>query len=242
MGAVAGAGPGRAAPREPGTPWTFSIPPSRAATGRTTISSPDSTDAPGTPAWPCPRMGFGGPGWAGFSRRARPPGRATTSPPTARFCSTGTSSSTGTRRGVRRASDWPARATGALGPSCPSRCWRLGPRGSWDERARGRSVCRSGRRCLLPVLPGQDRARRQRLGVARFAGRRRAGTSSRANPILELGAPGAFDENGLGEPAVWASHGWYWMLYTGRDRRENRRIGLARSRDGVRWERLSEPP
>ena len=28
------------------------------------------------------------------------------------------------------------------------------------------------------------------------------------------------------------------MLYTGRDRSEVRRLGLARSRDGVRWEKL----
>ena len=61
----------------------------------------------------------------------------------------------------------------------------------------------------------------------------------RTNPVMELGAPGAFDENGLGEPAVWNSGGSYWMLYTGRDRMERRRIGLARSIDGVRWERES---
>jgi len=30
------------------------------------------------------------------------------------------------------------------------------------------------------------------------------------------------------------------MLYTGRDRAEHRRIGLARSRDGVLWRRVSE--
>ena len=30
------------------------------------------------------------------------------------------------------------------------------------------------------------------------------------------------------------------MLYTGRDKGERRRLGLARSTDGVRWERLSD--
>ena len=55
--------------------------------------------------------------------------------------------------------------------------------------------------------------------------------------MLELGSVGAFDENGLGEPAVWTSGGSYWMLYTGRDRGEHRRMGLAWSRDGVHWER-----
>ena len=49
-------------------------------------------------------------------------------------------------------------------------------------------------------------------------------------------------EVGLGEPAVWESHGWYWMLYTARDRKEWRRIGLARSQDGVRWTRVSKKP
>jgi hypothetical protein len=60
----------------------------------------------------------------------------------------------------------------------------------------------------------------------------------RRNPILELGSYGAFDENGLGEPAVFVSRGYYWMLYTGRDRNEFRRMGMARSRDGVRWEKI----
>ena len=36
---------------------------------------------------------------------------------------------------------------------------------------------------------------------------------------------------------MWTSGGAYWMLYTGRDRAEHRRLGLARSADGVHWER-----
>ena len=63
----------------------------------------------------------------------------------------------------------------------------------------------------------------------------------RTNPVLELGGAGEFDENGLGEPAVWSAYDSYWMLYTGRGRNEVRRMGLARSRDGVRWEKLREP-
>ncbi len=112
-----------------------------------------------------------------------------------------------------------------------------GPYGSWDERAVADP-------CVLRIEPyfymfylGQDRARRQRLGVARS----RDGLQwqkLRSNPVLELGEPGSFDENGLGEPAVWISHGFYWMLYTGRDAAENRRLGLARSNDGIRWRKL----
>jgi len=115
----------------------------------------------------------------------------------------------------------------------------LGPRGSWDERGVADPyVIRAGQTFYMYYL-GQDRARRQRLGVARSAD----GVNwqkLRANPVLEPGEPGAFDENGLGEPAVWASHGAYWMLYTGRDRSEHRRIGLARSANGVGWVRVPE--
>jgi len=112
----------------------------------------------------------------------------------------------------------------------------LGPRGNWDERGVADPyVIRAGDRYYMFYL-GMDRARRQRLGVARSDD----GVhweKLRSNPILELGDPGSFDENGLGEPAVWSSGGSYWMLYTGRDRGEQRRIGLAKSLDGAHWER-----
>ena len=131
-----------------------------------------------------------------------------------------------------------------LAQSSDGKVWRkqpapvleTGPRGSWDERGVADPyVLRGGDFYYLYYL-GQDRARRQRLGVARS----RDGVrweKLRANPILEIGPDGAFDEN-LGEPAVWQSHGRYWMLYTGRDHTENRRLGLARSMDGVTWEKL----
>jgi predicted GH43/DUF377 family glycosyl hydrolase len=112
-----------------------------------------------------------------------------------------------------------------------------GPRGSWDERATADPyVIESGGALYLFYL-GEDRARRQRLGVARSEDGVRW-EKLRANPILELGQPGEFDENGLGEPAVGTSHAYWWMLYTGRDRAEWRRLGLARSADGSRWERV----
>lgn len=113
----------------------------------------------------------------------------------------------------------------------------VGPWESWDERGVGDPyVIRIASNYYMFYL-GQDRARRQRIGVATS----RDGENwykLRSNPILELGEYGAFDANGLGEPAVWTAHGYYWMLYTGRDRHEIRRLGMARSRDGVRWEKL----
>lgn len=116
-----------------------------------------------------------------------------------------------------------------------------GPRGSWDERGVADPyVIRSGATFYMYYL-GQDRARRQRLGVARSDDGVRW-IKLRSNPVLELGEPGEFDETGLGEPAVWAEQGSYWMLYTARDKREWRRLGLARSQDGVHWERVTTKP
>jgi len=113
----------------------------------------------------------------------------------------------------------------------------VGPWGSWDEHGvADPDVIRAGRGYYMFYL-GMDRARRQRLGVA-ASDDGVAWYKLRSNPILELGEYGAFDANGLGEPAVWASRGYYWMLYTGRDQNEVRRLGLARSRDGARWEKL----
>jgi predicted GH43/DUF377 family glycosyl hydrolase len=112
-----------------------------------------------------------------------------------------------------------------------------GPTGSWDERGVADPyVIRSGAYFYLFYL-GQNRARRQRLGVARSTDGIRF-EKLRTNPILEIGDDGSFDEQGLGEPAVWQSMGWYWMLYTGRDREERRRMGLAQSRDGVQWRKM----
>lgn len=113
----------------------------------------------------------------------------------------------------------------------------VGPRGSWDERGVADPyVIRAGSAYYMFYL-GADRARRQRLGVA-MSSDGITWYKLRSNPILDLGEYGAFDENGLGEPAVWIARDYYWMLYTARSRAEIRRLGLARSRDGVRWEKL----
>lgn len=132
-----------------------------------------------------------------------------------------------------------------LARSPDARMWRKlprpvlepGPRGAWDERGVADPwVTRAGGKFYMFFL-GEDRTRRQRLGVAESDDGIRW-WKLRSNPVLELGARGAFDENGLGEPAVWVAGGRYWMLYTGRDRQEIRRIGVAVSEDGVNWRRL----
>lgn len=114
-----------------------------------------------------------------------------------------------------------------------------GPRGSWDERGVADPYVIRAAGYFYMYYLGQDRAYRQRIGVARS----RDGVrwqKLRTAPLLELGEVGAFDERGLGEPAVWGSDGAYWMLYTGRDRQESRRLGMAQSRDGVHWTKRPE--
>lgn len=115
----------------------------------------------------------------------------------------------------------------------------VGPHGSWDERGVADPYVIRADGWFYMYYLGQDRARRQRLGVARSRDGREW-KKHRSNPILELGNPGTFDELGLGEPAVWSEQGWYWMLYTGRDRKEYRSLGLAQSRDGITWSRVTE--
>lgn len=115
-----------------------------------------------------------------------------------------------------------------------------GPRMSWDEVSLGDPyLLVSGERMFLFYL-GEDRARRQRLGMAASTDGIHW-TKQRQSPLLELGSTGDFDENGLGEPAVYPVKGGWVMLYTGRDRKEKRALGFAFSSDGVHWQKRREP-
>ncbi|HYM10696.1 MAG TPA: hypothetical protein VEU62_08185 [Bryobacterales bacterium] len=113
-----------------------------------------------------------------------------------------------------------------------------GPQGSWDEAGVADPyVIRCGSAYYMYYL-GQNRHAIQRLGVARSAD----GVhwqKSMSNPVLDLGPPGAFDERGLGEPAVFRAGAELYMIYTGRSAAEERRLGVARSSDGVRWQRAA---
>ena len=111
-----------------------------------------------------------------------------------------------------------------------------GARGAWDEAAVADPYVVACTDVLYLFYLGQDRHGRQRLGLARSADGVRWQRSDR-NPILELGGRDAFDERGLGEPAVLRTPDGWRMLYTGRDSQERRRMGWAHSQDGLRWEK-----
>jgi predicted GH43/DUF377 family glycosyl hydrolase len=121
----------------------------------------------------------------------------------------------------------------------PGPVLNLGPRMSWDEISIGDPYLIRHNDQLYLFYLGEDRARRQRLGLAKS----RDGLTwvKHRGPLLELGAAGDFDENGLGEPAVFAANGAWVMLYTGRDRAERRAMGYAISRDGKQWQKLASP-
>jgi predicted GH43/DUF377 family glycosyl hydrolase len=115
----------------------------------------------------------------------------------------------------------------------------LGPRMSWDEISLGDPYLIEANGTLYLFYLGEDRARRQRLGIAKSSDG--VNWTKLRGPVLELGGAGDFDENGLGEPAVFAADGQWVMLYTGRDRKEKRAMGYAVSKDGRAWQKLKEP-
>ena len=134
--------------------------------------------------------------------------------------------------GLARSADarsWQRENKPVLGP---------GPEGAWDEAGVADPyVLRCGDTYYMYYL-GQTRRGVQRLGAARssdgihwqkFMG----------NPVLGPGAPGSFDERGLGEPAVFRAGAEFYMIYTGRNAAEERRLGAARSQDGVHWRRVA---
>jgi hypothetical protein len=109
-----------------------------------------------------------------------------------------------------------------------------GPSGSFDERAVADPYVIRIEPYFYMYYLGQDRAARQRIGLARSTDGIHW-EKLRANPVLDVDLD---HEAGLGEPAVWQSHGFYWMLFTVRNFDETRFLGLARSTDGVHWTRM----
>ena len=132
-----------------------------------------------------------------------------------------------------------------LARSPDARAWRKelqpvlapGPYRSWDEYGVADPYAIRVEPYFYLYYLGQDRAAQQRIGLARSTDGIHW-QKLRSSPILESGDLGAFDEDAVGEPAVWVSQGYYWMLYTGQNAIQERRLGLARSTDGVHWTKL----
>lgn len=114
----------------------------------------------------------------------------------------------------------------------------IGPNYAWDGKAVGDPyvIAHSGELYLYYL--GMDAHDIQRIGVAKSSDGVHW-TKLLGNPVMDVGATGAFDENGLGEPSVVFSAPYFYMIYTGRDGSERRDIGYAISGDGVTWRKMS---
>lgn len=114
----------------------------------------------------------------------------------------------------------------------------LGESGTWDALAVADPYVINHEGYLIMYYLGMNELGIQRLGVAKSTD----GINwekSVANPILDVGSKGSFDMNGLGEPSVIYNAPYFYMIYTGRDEKEKRDIGLATSLDGINWSKIS---
>jgi O-antigen ligase/predicted GH43/DUF377 family glycosyl hydrolase len=109
-----------------------------------------------------------------------------------------------------------------------------GSEGAWDGRGVTEPhVLRCGQTLLLFYV-GLDSLGAPRLGVASSRDGIHWAKYS-GNPMLNLGAPGSFDEKGVREPMALPTSRGLALFYTGHDASGARRIGLALSPDGIRW-------
>jgi predicted GH43/DUF377 family glycosyl hydrolase len=68
------------------------------------------------------------------------------------------------------------------------------------------------------------------------------GLMSLHKPVLSTGPRGSFDEMAVADPYVIRIGDYWYMYYLGQDRARRQQIGLARSHDGVVWEKLRTNP
>ena len=215
-----------------GTPATCStprvVPPPGALS---TTSTPASTAAPGTPAH---RPGH-------FRRRPAPgPNRAASSHPTppppgkaslhrrqrpAPFAPRRRDSGTGIRPAP---GGTPQHGPGALAPTAASwteaRTLAVAPCRPARQLGRARLsadpyVIRIGEPYFYLYYLGQDRARRQRLGLARSRDGASAGRSCRSSPVLELGGAGSRSMRSAWESPRCGRHTWLVLDALHRPRR-----------------------
>jgi predicted GH43/DUF377 family glycosyl hydrolase len=63
-----------------------------------------------------------------------------------------------------------------------------------------------------------------------------------AAPVLETGPFMSWDEVAVADPYVIRIGNYFYMYYLGQDRTVRQRLGVARSTDGIRWEKLRANP
>jgi predicted GH43/DUF377 family glycosyl hydrolase len=78
--------------------------------------------------------------------------------------------------------------------------------------------------------------------VAGAANHTQIGFAETRRPVLSPGPRGSFDEVAVADPYVIRVGDSWYMYYLGQDRARRQQIGLARSQDGVVWEKLRTNP
>src|SRR5437763_1045503 len=63
-----------------------------------------------------------------------------------------------------------------------------------------------------------------------------------AAPVLEPGPYRSWDERGIADPYVIQVDGYFYLYYTGLDRAQQQQLGMARSRDGIHWQKNAANP
>lgn len=62
------------------------------------------------------------------------------------------------------------------------------------------------------------------------------------DPVLRMSDdPDAWDGGQVSQATVWQTEAGYYMIYTGADKTGFMRLGLARSSDGIQWEKQADP-
>ncbi len=79
-----------------------------------------------------------------------------------------------------------------------------------------------------------------RIGLARSRDGEQWEKQPRA--VLAPGPRGSWDETAVGDPSVISCGDWFYMFYLGQNRHGRQRLGLARSRDGIHWQKEHRNP
>lgn len=81
---------------------------------------------------------------------------------------------------------------------------------------------------------------RPRIGLARSTNGRT--WRKEPNPVLDLGPYMSWDERAVADPFVMEKNGWFYIFYLGQNRARQQQLGVARSHDGVEWQKLRSNP
>ncbi|MFQ5752760.1 MAG: FlgD immunoglobulin-like domain containing protein [bacterium] len=124
--------------------------------------------------------------------------------------------------------------------------FREGPASAWDSgHIETPSVIRSGEEFWLyysatPDSMADDGAQ-LKFGLATSQDGQ-TWTRHPANPILERGLPGSWEERQIESPCVLKTDSLFYMWYSGTDSHWNIHVGLATSADGINWQKYPGNP